>query len=50
MKNVLSAKKQVVKGLNYDITFSLENSSVWTAKVNHGLDGRYALLQETKKQ
>lgn len=50
LKEIVSAKSQVVRGVNYDVTFSLENSSVWTAKVHHGLDGRYSLLQETKKQ
>jgi len=35
---------------NYKVTSRLENSSVWAAKVNRGLDGEYTLLQEAKKQ
>ena len=50
LKEILSAKRQVVKGYNYEVTFRLENSSVWTAKVNRALDGTYTLLQEASRQ
>ena len=50
LKEILSAKSQVVKGINYEVTFSLENNTVWTARVNRGLDGTYTLLQEARRQ
>ena len=50
LKEILSAKRQVVKGYNYEVTFSLENNSVWTAKVNRGLDGNFTLLEEARRQ
>lgn len=49
LKEILSAKSQVVKGINYELTFSLENNSVWTGKVNRGLDGQYTLLEEVNR-
>lgn len=50
LKEILSAKSQVVKGVNYEVVFSLKNNTVWTAKVNRGLDGKFSILQEAKKQ
>ncbi|EAQ42446.1 amidohydrolase family protein [Polaribacter sp. MED152] len=50
LKEIVSAKSQVVKGINYKVTFSLENNTVWTATVNRDLDGKYAIIQEAKKQ
>lgn len=50
LKKILSAKRQVVKGYNYEVTFELENNSIWTAKVNRGLDGAFTLLDEARKQ
>lgn len=46
LKEVLSAKKQVVKGFNYELTYSLDNNSVWTAQVHRDLDGNFSLLKE----
>jgi predicted amidohydrolase YtcJ len=50
LKEILSAKSQVVKGINYEVTFSLENNTLWTARVNRGLDGKYTLLEEAQKK
>ncbi len=50
LKEILSAKSQVVKGVNYEVTFSLKNNTVWNAKINRGLDGNYTILQEAKQQ
>lgn len=49
LKEILSAKSQVVKGINYEVTFSLENNTIWTGKVNRDLDGEYTLLEEVKR-
>jgi hypothetical protein len=48
LKNVLSAKKQVVKGLNYDLTFSLENGETWNVIVYRDLEGNFILTKKAK--
>ncbi|MDX1332026.1 MAG: cystatin domain-containing protein [Robiginitalea sp.] len=50
LKEILSAKSQVVRGVNYEVSFSLENNSVWTAKVHRDLDGKFMLLQEPESK
>ena len=48
LKEILSAKSQVVRGVNYEVTFSLENNSIWTARVNRDLDKKFTILQEAE--
>ncbi|GAB2497987.1 cystatin domain-containing protein [Algoriphagus taiwanensis] len=47
LQKILSAKRQVVKGYNYDVTFTLENGETWNAIVYRDLDGKYSLTQHT---
>ena len=46
LREIESARKQVVKGLNYEVTFRLENDEVWRAKVHRDLSGEYTLLEK----
>jgi thiamine biosynthesis lipoprotein ApbE len=48
VKEILSAKKQVVKGLNYDLTFLLDNGETWNALVYRDLDGTFSLTEKSK--
>lgn len=50
LKAIISAKKQVVAGMNYDVTFELENGETWQAIVYQNLNGEYSMLQEPKQQ
>lgn len=50
LKEIVSAKSQVVKGINYEVTFSLENNTIWTGKVNRDLDGKYSIIEEVKRK
>lgn len=50
LKNVLSTKKQVVKGLNYDLTFSLENGETWNVIVYRDLEGNFILTKKTRSK
>jgi hypothetical protein len=47
LKEILSAKSQIVKGVNYEVTFSLENNSVWNASVNRDLNGNFSILNHS---
>lgn len=49
LKRVLDAKKQVVKGLNYDLTYELNDGSVWQVIVYRDLQGNYSFLQQPQK-
>jgi hypothetical protein len=48
LKRILQVKKQVVKGMNYDITFELDNNTVWNAVVYRDLSGEFSITQTTK--
>ncbi|CEO38914.1 cystatin domain-containing protein [Photobacterium kishitanii] len=43
LKNVLHVTQQVVAGMNYNVTFSLENNDVYTAKVFRSLKNVYTV-------
>lgn len=49
LKEILSAKGQVVNGYNYEVTFSLENNSVWKASVHRDLHGNFSILSHAVK-
>ncbi len=50
LKRILSVKKQVVKGLNYDLTFELENGETWNAVVYRDLSGNFSFLKEPSRR
>lgn len=50
LKRVILAKRQIVKGLNLDLTFALENGSIWQAIVYRDLQGNYSLKQPPQKK
>lgn len=50
LKQILSAKKQVVKGMNYEIIFKLENGSVWKTKVHKDLNNTFSILENAVKE
>lgn len=43
LKDVLHVTQQVVAGMNYNVTFSIENNDVYTAKVFHSLKNVYTV-------
>ena len=43
LKNVLHVTQQVVAGMNYNVTFSIENNDVYTAKVFRSLKNTYSV-------
>ena len=49
LKSILSAKKQIVNGTNYDLTFELENGEIWNGIVYKTLKGDYSISKEFKK-
>ena len=46
LKEIKSVKKQVVNGLNFDLSFELDNAEVWKAKVHRSLSGEYSMITE----
>ena len=50
LKRILSAKKQIVNGTNYDLTFELENGEIWNGLVYKTLKGDYSISKEFKKK
>ena len=46
LKEIKSVRKQVVKGLNFELSFELDNAEVWKAKVHRSLSGEYSMLTE----
>ncbi|NVK48980.1 MAG: amidohydrolase family protein [Cyclobacteriaceae bacterium] len=49
LKRVLSARKQIVNGTNYDLTFELENGEIWKGVVYKTLKGDYSISKEFKQ-
>ena len=49
LKEILSVKSQVVKGMNYEITYSLEDGTEWVSKVYRDLDGTLSLTETIQK-
>jgi hypothetical protein len=48
LKRIVQVKKQVVKGMNYDITFELDNNTVWNAVVYRDLSGEFSITKTSK--
>jgi hypothetical protein len=49
LKKILSAKTQIVAGINYDITYKLENNQVWNVIVYKNLSGHYTVTRNPQK-
>jgi len=49
LKEIIRVKKQVVNGMNYDITFELENGEIWNAIVYRDLSGNFSLKNPATK-
>ena len=50
LERIVSAKAQVVNGMNYDITFRLDDGQTWNAVVYRDLSGDFASLQEPQRK
>jgi adenine deaminase len=50
LEKIISAKAQVVNGMNYDITFSLDNGETWSAGVYRSLAGEFSLEREAARK
>lgn len=48
LKRIIQVKRQVVKGINYDITFELDNNTVWNALVYRNLSGEFSIIKTSK--
>ena len=48
LKRIVQVKRQVVKGINYDITFELDNNTVWNAVVYRDLAGEFSITRTSK--
>jgi len=49
LERIVSAKAQVVNGMNYDITFMLENGETWNAVVYRSLAGDFSVVKEAER-
>jgi hypothetical protein len=49
LKRVVGVKKQVVNGMNYDITFELDNNTLWNAIVYRSLSGEFSIRKKAQK-
>lgn len=50
LKRIVQVKKQVVKGMNYDITFEMDNDTVWNTLVYRDLSGDFTITKTSKVQ
>jgi choloylglycine hydrolase len=48
LKRILQVRRQVVNGMNYEITFELDNNSTWNAFLYRSLKGEFTLNRVTK--
>jgi len=49
LEKITGAKAQVVKGMNYDITFVLDNGETWNTVVYRDLAGDFAIVKEAER-
>ena len=49
LQSILDVRAQVVSGMNYDVTYRLDDGEVWNALVYKNLQGEYSLVQQAKK-
>ncbi len=50
IKQITSAKQQVVKGMNYDVTFELVGGEKWNAIVYRDLSGTYSVSRKPERE
>ena len=50
LDEIVRARAQIVNGINYDVTFRLDDSQVWNAVVHRSLSGQFSLLKEATVQ
>ena len=46
LQKIIGARAQVVNGMNYDITFMLDNGDTWNALVYRSLAGDFSMVKE----
>lgn len=44
VKEIISVQQQVVAGMNYSVVFSIDDDTVYVAKVYRNLQGQYKIL------
>ena len=49
LKKILSAKSQVVNGINYNITYQLADNEIWNVTVYKSFAGNYSVTQNPEK-
>ena len=49
LKQIINVKKQVVSGMNYDLTLELENGEKWKSIVYRDLSGKFSISEEPIK-
>lgn len=49
LNKILHVKKQVVKGMNYDLSIELDNGEIWNAIIYRDLTGELSFLKEPEK-
>jgi hypothetical protein len=50
LDKIVSAKAQVVNGMNYDVTFRLDNGESWNALVYRSLAGDFSLVRQAVRR
>ncbi|MEH6592176.1 MAG: amidohydrolase [Halioglobus sp.] len=50
LEKIVSARMQLVNGKNYEISFMLDNGSLWNATVYRSLAGTFSLVKEAAEQ
>ena len=49
LERIVGARAQVVSGMNYDVTFMLDNSVTWNAVFHRSLAGEFSLLKKAER-
>ena len=49
LERIVSARAQVVNGMNYDITFMLDDGETWNAVVYRSLAGDFSVVKEAER-
>lgn len=49
LEKIVGAKAQVVNGMNYDVTFTLDNAETWNSVVYRSLSGDFSIVKDAKR-
>lgn len=49
LEKIVGAKAQVVNGMNYDVTFTLDNAETWNSLVYRSLSGDFSIVKDAKR-